>query len=125
MVIGDAEFPLEYDPTLLDREFMFVDFLDALAQLAHTHHPADLPAMVDHGDHDNDDAEADDKVAAIVPKVGAHGVQQSLCNHVEALINKLNIKDACRGPKPKSKKYPSRLPINITIQPETAVHSAQ
>lgn len=109
-MVGDAEYPLEFDPTLLDREFMFVDFLDSLAQLAHTHHPADLPAMCDEGDRDVDDAEADDKVAAIVPG-GAAGVQQALCNHLEALINKLNIEEACRGPTTKVKRYPPRLPI--------------
>jgi hypothetical protein len=110
--VGDADYPLEYDPTLLDREFMYVDFLDALAQLAHTHNPADLPAMVDDENRDIDDAEADDKVAAIVTP----GVRPSLGKHLEALIIKLNIEDAIQGPKARSKVYPARLPIALSQQ---------
>lgn len=113
LVVDDADFPLEADPTLLDREFLYVDFLDALAHIAHSHAPAELPPMISEAAEDDENESGDTLADNNMP-----GVRIPLYNHLNALINKLDFEVASAGPKRTTVTMPPRLSIALTASPD-------
>jgi hypothetical protein len=118
LVAGQDSHPLVGDPTLLESELLWGEFIEALAHVAESAKPADLPPMETNpmamdssspssmggngglggvGGLDDDLAygEADDKVALSTGWPGAmkHG-QQPLHKHLEALLVKLDLEAA-------------------------------
>jgi hypothetical protein len=115
LVVGLDAYPLAADPTLLEAELLWPEFVEALARVALHCRPADpdMPQLDDGGGGglggDDDEAEAADKVAPAA--FGLHHRHQPLHKHLEVLLGRLDwaaAADAAVLPPPTIPRAPRR-----------------